>query len=214
MLGRKTKEDRPADQVRQAVPSGVDSVISKEMTIDGDCHVEGRVRIEGRIRGSVEAADLELTESGAVEGDVSSPAGKGSRPFVIAGRVSGSVRSPRVEVRSSGSVHQGIEGDEIQVRGRVQGGIVARKRLVLEETAVVEGDVRARVLGLEEGGRVNGTIVMGAGAAESAGADEETGGSAGRKKETSEPAGPGKETGGSAGEGKESVEELEEEPAA
>ena len=202
MLGRNTKEDRPADQARQGVPSGVDSVISKEMTIEGDCHVEGRIRIEGRIRGSVEAADLELAESGAVEGDVSSGE-KGSRPFVIAGRVSGSVRSSRVEVRSSGSVHGGIEGDEIQVRGRVEGGIVARKRLVLEETAVVEGDVRARVLGLEEGGQVNGTIVMGARAAESAG----TG------KETAEPGGP-EEAGESAGRGKEAVEALEEEPAA
>ncbi len=38
---------------------------------------------------------------------------------------------------------------------------MARNRLVLEDTADVEGDVRARRLALKEGGQVNGTIWMG-----------------------------------------------------
>ena len=43
----------------------------------------------------------------------------------------------------------------------MHGGILARKRLALEETAEVEGDVDARRLALKEGGQVNGTIRMG-----------------------------------------------------
>ena len=47
------------------------------------------------------------------------------------------------------------------VHGQVHGGILARQRLVLEETAEVEGDVHARLLSLKEGGQVNGNINMG-----------------------------------------------------
>lgn len=173
MLGRKTTEDQPtAPTGRSAGRSGADSIISKQMVIHGDCVVEGRIRIEGSIKGNVKADGLELAESGSVEGDISaaSQGRDGRPPFVIAGRVDGSVRSVRVEIAPAGKVLGGVEADEVQVRGRVQGGIVARKRLVLKETAVVEGDVRARVLGLEEGGQVNGTILMGEKAATGASA--------------------------------------------
>jgi cytoskeletal protein CcmA (bactofilin family) len=47
------------------------------------------------------------------------------------------------------------------VHGQVHGGILARQRLALEETAEVEGDVHARLLSLKEGGQVNGNINMG-----------------------------------------------------
>lgn len=163
MLGRKTEDQPTASTGGSVGRSGADSIISKQMVIHGDCVVEGRIRIEGTIKGSVKADGLELAESGTVEGDISSASeGRDGRPpFVIAGRVDGSVRSLRVEIAPAGKVLGGVEADEVQVRGRVQGGVVARKRLVLKETAVVEGDVRARVLGLEEGGQVNGTILMG-----------------------------------------------------
>lgn len=164
MLGRKTTESEPTAPTGGSVGrSGADSIISKQMVIHGDCVVEGRIRIEGSIKGNVKADGLELAESGSVEGDISaaSKGREGRPPFVIAGRVDGSVRSVRVEITPAGKVLGGVEADEVHVRGRVQGGIVARKRLVLKETAVVEGDVRARVLGLEEGGQVNGTILMG-----------------------------------------------------
>lgn len=166
MLGKKTKEtddmttQRPRPQV--TADRGT-SVIGKEMRIEGDCIVEGSIRIEGRISGSVKAVGLELTESGSVEGDLSAAGegGRDGRVFTIAGKVDGKVHAPRVDVVSSGSVLRGVEADEAHVRGRVEGGIVARRRLILEETAVVEGDVRAHRLALKEGGQVNGTILMG-----------------------------------------------------
>ena len=141
------------------------SVISKQTKIDGDCVVGGRIRIEGHVAGNVCAGSLEVAASGTVDGDVTAGA-DAQGPFLIAGRVSGSVRSPRVEVASGGVVLEGVEGDDIQIQGRVQGGVVARNRLLLEKTAEVEGDVRARVLALDEGGQVNGTIVMGRAASE------------------------------------------------
>lgn len=165
MLGKKTKDQEwtTPQQARSASASDSStSVISKEMHIDGNCVVEGRIRIEGRITGNVQAAGLELGESGFVKGDLTATEGaKGGRPFVISGQVDGSVRATRVDIAPSGKVLQGVEADEAHVRGRVEGGVLVRQRLVLEETAVVEGDVRARKLALKEGGQVNGTIVMG-----------------------------------------------------
>jgi cytoskeletal protein CcmA (bactofilin family) len=58
-------------------------------------------------------------------------------------------------------VNGGVVADEAVIHGRVHGGVQARTRLALEESAEVEGDVLARRLALKEGGRVNGNIRMG-----------------------------------------------------
>lgn len=165
MLGKKSKDQETTATPRprpSVSTSSTTSLISKQMHVRGDCIVDGRIRIEGRVSGNVQAGGLELAESGSVEGDLSAAMEKaGSEAFVIAGRVDGAVRAPRVEVSAGGSVLQGVEAEEAHIRGRVEGGVLARRRLILEETAVVEGDVRARTLALKEGGQVNGTIVMG-----------------------------------------------------
>lgn len=164
MLGKKTKDQEVSQRTpgRSGAPASAGtSVISREMRINGDCIVEGRIRIEGTIVGDVQAAGLELARSGSVKGDLTATQGPDGEPFVIAGEVDGRVHAPKVEVGPNGSILGGVEADEAKVRGRVEKGIVARKRLILEETAVVEGDVRATNLALKEGGQVNGTIVMG-----------------------------------------------------
>lgn len=138
------------------------SVISKDMSIRGECTTLGDLRVEGRVAGNVAAAGVELTASGAVDGDVTARKGTSStKAFVIGGNVSGAVRAERVEVRRGGSVDGGVVADEAVIHGRVHGGVRARDRLALEESAEVEGDVLAKRLALKEGGRVNGNIRMG-----------------------------------------------------
>lgn len=204
MLGKKSRDQEvtatPRARTEASRSSTTTSLISKQMHVRGDCVVDGRIRIEGRISGDVQAAGIELAESGTVEGDLSAADAKaGSDAFVIAGKVDGAVRAPRVDVSRSGSVLKGVEAEEAHVRGRVEGGILARRRLILEETAVVEGDVRARTLALKEGGQVNGTIVMGERAKlESASGGEEEDASKGRE------AGTGKRPTSAASAGKES----------
>ena len=120
------------------------------------------MRIEGRVAGNLAASGVELAPGGTVDGDLMATTGSAAtKPFVIGGTVSGAVRASRVEVRKGGSVSGGVVADEAVIRGRVRGGVQARTRLALEESAEVEGDVLARRLSLEEGGRVNGTIRMG-----------------------------------------------------
>ncbi|NNF28562.1 MAG: hypothetical protein HKN73_15155 [Gemmatimonadetes bacterium] len=176
VLGKKTKDQEGSQAASARIGSKAQaptSVISRDMRITGDCIVEGRIRIEGTIVGDVSAAGLELARSGSVQGDLTAAKGAAGEPFVIAGEVQGRVHAPQVEVGPNGSILGGVEADEAQIRGRVENGIVARKRLTLEETAVVEGDVRAKALALKEGGQVNGTIIMGE-RATSTGGDEET----------------------------------------
>ena len=166
MLGKRTKglEQDPT------TPSGGPgegwaahvSVICEDMRILGDCQVDGAIRILGKVSGTVRAQALDLAASGAVEGDVETVDGADAdQRVVISGRVDGAVRARRVEVQEEGVILGGMVTDEATVQGRVEGGVVVRRRLALGATSVVEGDVDTRRLELREGGRVNGRIRMG-----------------------------------------------------
>jgi cytoskeletal protein CcmA (bactofilin family) len=132
------------------------------MHIEGNCKTDGQLRIDGKISGNVTAQGIELGASGSVKGDViANEKGKSDQVFIISGLVTGAVHAAQVEVRQGGKVHGGVVADEAIIHGQVHGGILARTRLALEETAEVEGDVHARRLALKEGGQVNGNIHMG-----------------------------------------------------
>ena len=138
------------------------SLISKEMHIKGNCETDGQLRIEGKISGNVTAHGIEFAASGSVKGDViAAEEAKSDQVFIISGLVTGAVQAPQVEVLQGGKVHGGIVADEAVIHGQVRGGVLARSRLVLEETAEVEGDVHARRLALKDGGQVNSNIHMG-----------------------------------------------------
>lgn len=220
MLGKSSKDQESEGTIRQATGLGVGgaSLVSRDMRILGDCITEGRLRIEGTVTGDVTAGGLEVAPSGSVEGDVVVRKKGGSgEAIVVDGNVKGAVRGPRVEVGEKGRVDGGLVATEAVVEGHVQGGILAEQRLILEETAVVEGDVRARRLALKEGGQVNGNIRMGERATEgepvnvdggekgeSASGDEPSA-SAGKEKEEGKgrKRGPGASSGGKGEEKKE-----------
>lgn len=157
-------KDRDTDRTgarNEPSANGDLSVISKGMRVEGDIRSSGRVRIDGSVSGSVSARSVELTSSGAVDGDILAVSAEGAEAFVIDGTVKGTVRAPVIEIGEKGAVLSGVETDHATVRGRIQGGIRARTRLALTATAVVEGDIDARRLALQEGGQVNGNIRIG-----------------------------------------------------
>jgi cytoskeletal protein CcmA (bactofilin family) len=148
-------EATPATDRRQV------SVIGKGMKVLGDCECEGDLRVDGTVTGSVRAPRLHIAESGSVAGDVSPlKDGTGEGAFSIAGRVGGAVRAAEVEVRRGGFVVGTVTAERAVVHGRVGGGIVARDRLALEETAEVEGDIQARRLAMKDGARFDGKVRM------------------------------------------------------
>lgn len=158
---RKQVSSTPAPSA-SAAASSIVSIIGRGMVLEGDCTADGPLRIEGHVKGNVRASHLVISAGGRVDGNVTGMDGNApDRATIIEGHVGGSVRARRVEVAASGSVGSGLTAHEAIVHGHVKGPITTESRLVLEETATVEGDVTARRLGLKEGGKVFGTIRIG-----------------------------------------------------
>lgn len=80
----------------------------------------------------------------------------------IEGNVKGTIHAGKAVVLGKDGVVDGdITTQDAVIGGRVTGSIVAESRLELQATCVVEGEIRARRLKLEEGGKVNGTVQVG-----------------------------------------------------
>ena len=80
----------------------------------------------------------------------------------IEGNVDGTVKAGKaVVVGKDGVVDGDIVTQDAVIGGRVNGSITAESRLELQATCVVEGQVNARRIKLEEGGTVNGMVQIG-----------------------------------------------------
>ena len=81
----------------------------------------------------------------------------------IEGRVDGLIKAAKsVVVGKEGVVKGDIETQDLIVAGRVSGTITAQSRVELQASCHVEGDIRSRRIKLDEGGRVDGRLHMGA----------------------------------------------------
>lgn len=80
----------------------------------------------------------------------------------IEGTVEGSVRAGKAVVVGKDGVVQGdIITQDAVIGGRVTGTVIAESRLELQATCVIDGEIRARRIKLDEGGKVNGKVAMG-----------------------------------------------------
>lgn len=80
----------------------------------------------------------------------------------IEGTVEGTVRAGKaVVIGKDGAVKGDVVTQDAIIGGRVTGAVVAESRLELQATCVVDGEIRARRIKLDEGGRINGTILTG-----------------------------------------------------
>lgn len=89
----------------------------------------------------------------------------------IEGSVEGTVRAGKAVVLGKDGVVDGdIVTQDAVIGGRVTGSITAESRLELQATCIIEGQIRARRIKLDEGGKVNGTVHIGDVASEAHGA--------------------------------------------
>lgn len=80
----------------------------------------------------------------------------------IEGIVEGTVHAGKaIVVGKDGVVHGDINTQDAVIGGRVVGTVTAESRLELQATCVIEGEIRARRVKLDEGGTVNGQVHMG-----------------------------------------------------
>jgi cytoskeletal protein CcmA (bactofilin family) len=63
-------------------------------------------------------------------------------------------------VGETGQIHARITSVCVVISGLVEGDIVASQQIVLHKTAIVNGDIEAPSLVIEEGGQLNGTVRM------------------------------------------------------
>src|SRR5688572_25928772 len=80
----------------------------------------------------------------------------------IEGTVEGSVRAGKaVVIGKDGVVEGDIATQDAVIGGRVSGIVIAESRLELQATCVIDGEIRARRIKLDEGGKVNGKVQTG-----------------------------------------------------
>jgi cytoskeletal protein CcmA (bactofilin family) len=79
----------------------------------------------------------------------------------IDGRVKGEVRCDKTAIIGEGaSVEASIRAESVIIRGEVKGDIVARRKVTLENTARVTGDLATPGIVIEEGATLEGRIVI------------------------------------------------------
>jgi cytoskeletal protein CcmA (bactofilin family) len=80
----------------------------------------------------------------------------------IEGFVDGIVRAGKaIVVGKDGEISGDIITQDAIIGGTVRGTIVAESRLELQATCVIEGEIRARRIKLDEGGQIRGTVQVG-----------------------------------------------------
>jgi cytoskeletal protein CcmA (bactofilin family) len=80
----------------------------------------------------------------------------------IDGKVKGEIHGEQlITIGEKGAVQASIEGDTVVIAGEVRGDITARRKITLESTARVTGDLATPGIVIQEGARLEGRIVIG-----------------------------------------------------
>ncbi len=84
----------------------------------------------------------------------------------VDGRVKGEVHCEKnVIIGEGAAVRAAIEADEVAISGEVKGDITARRKITLDSTARVVGDLCTPGIVIEEGAKLEGRIMIGSEAA-------------------------------------------------
>ena len=107
--------------------------------------------VEPPARESVIAADLQI------EGKI-----EGSGHVRIAGRFKGDVKvQGNLGIEPGACVHGGIHAQKVVVAGELEGNILGAQQVELQQTGVINGDVKAGSLTVAAGSRIRGHVECG-----------------------------------------------------
>ena len=83
-----------------------------------------------------------------------------AEPLVVAGHIDGTIEvtGHPLTISPSGSIEATVGADTIVVSGKASGLLTATGRVIIKDTATVDGDVSAPIVSLAEGATVNGRI--------------------------------------------------------
>ncbi|HAT34841.1 MAG TPA: cell shape determination protein CcmA [Rhodospirillaceae bacterium] len=79
--------------------------------------------------------------------------------LVVEGQVEASLKDSRMfEVTESGDFKGKVEIDVAEIRGKFEGELTAKTRLIIRRSGVATGTIRYRLLEIEQGGEIAGTV--------------------------------------------------------
>jgi cytoskeletal protein CcmA (bactofilin family) len=104
---------------------------------------------------AVENSPARIGKTVVIRGEV-----KGSEDLIVDGRVEGTVSltESRLTIGPSANVAADLSGKDILVLGQVKGNIVASGRVELRAGCVVDGDIRALRLAVEDNAVFRGKV--------------------------------------------------------
>ncbi len=110
---------------------------------------------------ATENGQARIGKSVVIRGEV-----KGSEDLIVDGRVEGTVTliESRLTIGPTASVAADLTAKDVLILGQVQGNIVATGRVELRAGSVVEGDVRALRLAVEDNAVFRGKVDLTQGA--------------------------------------------------
>src|ERR1700756_2729608 len=110
---------------------------------------------------ATESGSARIGKSVVIRGEV-----KGGEDLIIDGRVEGTVTltESRLTIGASANVAADLTARDVLIQGQVQGNIVATGRVELRAGSVVEGDVRALRLAVEDNAVFLGKVALTQGA--------------------------------------------------
>ena len=86
---------------------------------------------------------------------------KAQEDLKVEGRIEGSIQhQQRLHVGPKGEVVATVNAASIDVDGRVQGDMVAKKSIKVSQSAIVRGNIRAPSVSITEGANFNGGVTM------------------------------------------------------
>jgi cytoskeletal protein CcmA (bactofilin family) len=98
-----------------------------------------------------------IGKSISIKGDLT-----GEEDVLVEGKVEGKVNLPNNEltIGANGRVDADVHAKTVLVIGRVSGNVSGSERVEIQASGIVEGDVRAPRLVVQEGAQLNGSIQM------------------------------------------------------
>ena len=101
-------------------PSGLPSIVSKDMTIIGNLASPGTIQVEGKVTGDIECHELTLSETGEVHGHIK------CELAAIHGTVTGELQVTELTVSASANISGDIihENVSIEAHARVEGQLI------------------------------------------------------------------------------------------
>jgi cytoskeletal protein CcmA (bactofilin family) len=95
------------------------SIISSDVTIEGNIKGKGSIRIDGNVNGNIQFDDVHISSSGVVRGDI------GAKHFINEGQFNGNVTAEDTElkVNSRNTIKLTTKSLKVEVSAEVVGKI-------------------------------------------------------------------------------------------